>query len=61
MSPANWDNFAILYNGTFTPATPLVNAVAYNDEFPGAAFATTAGVTYNVTAGVTYTFVTTSY
>ena len=62
VSPAAWDTFAVLYNATFNPATPLTPApVIVNDEFSGSTFATASGFAYNVTAGVTYTFVTTAY
>ena len=57
VTPANWDNFVVLYGGTFTPATPLTNAVAANDTLTAAG---TAGfVSIPLTAGTTYTLVTT--
>ena len=59
VSPAGWDNYTVLYSGTFNPATPLTPApVAFNDDLNGA---NSSGFTYNVTAGVTYTLVTTAY
>ena len=59
VAPTNWDNYAVLYNGTFTPATPLANIVAANDTLTTVGTAGFASIT--LTAGTTYTLVTTGY
>ena len=55
---ATWDNYPVLYSGTFTAAAPLTNAVVANDDN---ATATTRSGAANVTraAGTTYYPVTT--
>lgn len=59
----NWDNYIVLYQGTFNPATPLVNAMGANDDYP--IFGNVVGVSrlnnVSLTAGTTYHFVTTAY
>ena len=55
-TPANWNNYTILYAGAFDPANPLTNAVIANDN------QTTIGVSgfsITLTKGVAYTLVTT--
>ena len=32
--PAGWDTFLGLHEGSFDPASPLSNAIVYNDDFP---------------------------
>lgn len=55
-NPIALDNFSILYNGAFTPATPLVNAIVANDTF---GTATDSGYKVNLTAGQPYKVVVT--
>ena len=59
VNPANWDNYAFLYQNAFDPTKPLANALLGNDDLTTTG---TAGFT-NVTlsAGTTYYFVTTGY
>jgi hypothetical protein len=52
-NPATYDNYLGIHRNSFNPASPLVNAVAYNDDFTGgigssgfAALALLAGVSY---------------
>ena len=58
VSPAVWDNYLLLYEDSFNPASPLTNCRIANDDLTGTG---TAGFTYTLTAGHTYTFVTTGY
>jgi len=56
-TPANWDNFIILYSGSFNAATPLANAVTLNDDLNGvvgrAGFTNTdSGTAANVITGL---------
>lgn len=51
--PANYDNYLGVHRISFNPASPLVNAIAYNDDFTGGigtsgftALALLAGVSY---------------
>ena len=59
----NWDNYIVLYQTTFNPATPLVNALAANDDYP--IFGNVVGISrlnnVPLTAGTTYILVTTGY
>ena len=57
--PANWDNFIILYAGSFNPAAPLTNAVILNDDLGGVIGK--AGFTVSLTSGVHYFLVTTGF
>jgi hypothetical protein len=52
------DAFLVLYQGTFTPATPLVNVLAANDDGAGG---TNSRITLNLTAGQTYIVVATTF
>lgn len=57
-----WDNFLFLYQGSFNPATPLLGAVAGNDDFPGTG--TTGGIagfSFALNAGTEYIVVTTAF
>lgn len=54
----DWDNFTVLYDGVFNPASPLTNAIIANDDLRGSRI---SGFTYNFIAGHTYTFVVTGY
>lgn len=53
-----WDNFTFLYGPSFNPATPLVNGLGSNDDFPGIG---TSGFSAALTAGASYVFVTTGF
>jgi hypothetical protein len=59
-SVAPWDNYTFLYQGSFNPSTPLINAVKGNDNliasFSGLNF---SGFSANLTTGTNYFFVTT--
>jgi hypothetical protein len=55
--PVDWDNFLVLYAGPFNPATPLVNAIVANDDFPSIGRSGFNGVA--LTAGTQYFLVTT--
>ena len=56
--PANWDNYTVLYSGSFNPASPLTNALIANDDNPGIG---KSGFNYNLATGVSYFFVTTGF
>lgn len=53
-----WDNFLFLYGPSFNPATPLVNGLIGNDDFPGIG---TSGFSFSLTAGSSYIVVTTGF
>lgn len=53
-----FDNYTLLYAGTFNAATPLVNLVAVNDDLGGTS---TSGFSYTLAGNVSYTFVTTAF
>ncbi len=59
----NWDNYIVLYRNSFNPATPLVNAMGANDDYP--VFGNVVGISrlnnVALTAGTTYFLVTTGY
>eukprot|EP00245_Coleochaete_scutata_P014528 TRINITY_DN6228_c0_g1_i1.p1 TRINITY_DN6228_c0_g1~~TRINITY_DN6228_c0_g1_i1.p1 ORF type:complete len:538 (-),score=62.27 TRINITY_DN6228_c0_g1_i1:707-2242(-) len=56
--PSGWDNFGLLYRGSFAPSTPLVNLIASNDDGPGGVGASQVSLFLSV--GV-YVFVTTGF
>ena len=57
-STSTWDNFLILYGiGGFSPASPLTNALASNDDLVSG----NAGFTYNFTSTGTYYLVVCSF
>lgn len=56
-----WDNFLVLYQGAFSAAAPLVNAIAANDDWPSFGIIGESRITRTLTAGVTYRMVTTGY
>ena len=58
VTPANWDNYTLLYAGTFNPASPLTNVLIGNDDNPTIG---TSGFNYALSTGVQYTFVTTGF
>ncbi|HVF46336.1 MAG TPA: Calx-beta domain-containing protein [Pyrinomonadaceae bacterium] len=53
-----YDGFICLYQGTFNPATPLVNALECNDDFGNTR---TSQITENLVAGTNYFIVNTSF
>jgi hypothetical protein len=55
-APPNWNNFTILYQNNFNPATPLINAIIANNNFPTAG--TSGFNNINLTASTQYFFVT---
>jgi len=57
-NPADWDNYAFLYQDVFNPAAPLTNVLIGNDDYALVGF---AGFDYTLQAGKTYYFVTTGY
>lgn len=58
IATAGWDNFLVLYQGAVNVASPLVNAIAGNDDF---GFIGQSRIVSNLTAGVTYNVVTTGF
>jgi hypothetical protein len=54
-----YDNFLFLYQGSFNPATPLLNAVIANDDVNG--MGVDAAFTAQLTAGTLYLVVTTGF
>ncbi|CAN5561449.1 hypothetical protein BH20VER1_BH20VER1_05980 [soil metagenome] len=56
--PLNWDNFLFLYSNNFNPATPLVNVLIGNDDFPTIG---RSGFNFNLNPGTTYFLVTTGF
>ncbi len=58
-APAAWDNFTVLYNGSFDPAAPAANGILANDDFPAAGRSGFDGVA--LTGGNQYVFVTTAF
>lgn len=53
------DTVAVLYNGSFNPASPLSGCLDYNDDFGGGACSAFSGVT--IPSGETRVFVLTTY
>jgi hypothetical protein len=61
-SPANWNNVLFLYQNSFNSATPLVNALIGNDNFPNILSIGTSGFNnVSLTTGVNYFLVTTGF
>ena len=54
-----WDNFLFLYTPSFNPATPLVNGVIGNDDFPTIGLSGFNAVP--LTTGTNYVLVTTGF
>jgi len=52
------DTFLVLYQGVFTPATPLTNILQADDDTGAGALST---MTRNLTAGTSHTLVTTTF
>jgi hypothetical protein len=59
LAAGNWDNFLFLYAPSFDPASPLLNGVIGNDDFPTVGRAGFSGVT--LAAGLSYVLVTTGF
>lgn len=57
-NPLAWDNFIVLYQGSFNAGAALANAIAANDNFGGVG---QSRITASLTAGTTYHLVTTGY
>jgi len=57
-SPRNWDNYTLLYQTSFNPASPLTNALTGNDDDPSVGL---SGFSFPLSAGVNYFFVTTGF
>jgi hypothetical protein len=57
-SPTNWDNFTVLYQKTFNPANPLINAVISNDDNPTIGL---SGFTIALDPSTNYFLVTTGF
>jgi hypothetical protein len=58
LATGGWDNFLVLYQGSFNPAAPLTNALAANDDF---GFIGQSRIVRSLTAGTTYVVVTTGF
>lgn len=58
LESSTYDNFSILYLGSFLPGSPLTNALVANDDLSGIG---NSGFTINLTTGSTYVFVATSF
>lgn len=57
-SQSGWDGYLHLYQGSFTPGTPLVNCIASNDDFPDIG---QSQILVSLTAGTTYILVTSGF
>lgn len=60
LTTGEFDTFSILYQGSFNPASPLVNAVVANDDLLAPPF-TTSGFVGSLVAGSPYVLVTTGF
>ncbi len=58
VAEAGFDNFLLLYAGSFDPSAPLANALAANDDFPTIGV---SGFSYGLTAGLSYFAVSTGF
>lgn len=58
LSTANYDNFLVLYSGSFTATSPLAGAVIANDDFPTVG---RSGFSSTLATGTTYFLVTTGF
>ena len=54
-----WNNYTVLYQGSFNPSTPLANAIIANDDLPSSGLSGFNGVP--LTANAQYFFVTTVF
>ena len=61
IAPVNWDNFTLLYSGSFNPASPMTNLLIGNDDLAHAGNQGVSGFSYALQTGVSYVFVTTGY
>lgn len=55
-----FDTFALLYSGTFSPSSPLTNAVIANDDLLASPF-TTSGFAATLSTGTAYSYVVTGF
>jgi PEP-CTERM motif len=58
IAAGGWDNFIVLYQGSFNAFAPLTNAIAANDDFVSTG---RARIATNLVGGTTYHLVTTGY
>ena len=58
IASGGWNNFIVLYQGAFSAAAPLTNAIAANDDFGGVG---QSRIMANLTGGTQYYLVTTGY
>lgn len=58
LATGGWDNFLVLYQGSFNAAAPLANAIQANDDF---GFIGQSRMVRSLTAGTTYVVVTTGF
>lgn len=58
LNPVNWDTYLGLYSGSFNPASPLTNALIYNDDNPTIGL---SGFSANLTTGTSYIAVLTGF
>ncbi len=58
LTPVNWDTYLGLHSTAFNAATPLVNAIVYNDDFPSIGL---SGFTAALTAGTSYFAIATGF
>jgi Secretion system C-terminal sorting domain/Ig-like domain CHU_C associated/PKD-like domain len=58
---AGLDGFGFLYNGSFNPLTPQVNAIAGSDDTGGTPYNNDPIITANLVGGQTYVYVMTSW
>ncbi len=57
-APANWDNYAFLYQTAFSAAAPFTNVLIGSDDNPSIGL---AGFSYALTTGTNYYFITTGF
>ena len=57
-SPLNWDNFTLLYQTAFNPASQFTNVLIGNDDQPSIG---QSGFTYALNTSTTYLFITTGF
>ncbi len=60
VTTGDFDTFSILYSGSFSPASPLTNAIVANDDLLSPPF-TTSGYIGTLSTGTSYVLVTTGF
>ncbi len=60
LTTGEFDTFSILYSGSFSPASPLTNAIVANDDLIAPPF-TTSGYVATLATGTNYVLVTTGF